>query len=475
MSDPNMSNIYTTSLVEENGTTYALTLPDPNGQKYLLVEGDTNGFEGQLEGSTLRGRLSAHNAATLRQCLTWLTPQPLGLATSAGFGDRLGIATPGHAAAVKGTGIAPIFAQQSVRENVRTRRTPQQVVDDAMWGLFEVGWREKWGADGDHAKTTADLDAFIAAGYTFFTIDPGEYVDDAAETDDLDTLKQKVENLDWEVLESTLSDLRQELLNTFEGENLNLTFDEHTLLKSAAKYGHAVAHTVKMARHLQANLSDFDLEMSVDETATTTSLHEHFYIVSELQRLNIPIVSLAPRFVGQFEKGVDYIGDLGELEANIKGHAAIQNHFGNSYKISLHSGSDKFAVYPIAMRWTQGRVHLKTAGTSYLEALRIFAEHDPMFFRDILEFARERYITDRHTYHVSAELSRLPNGDDLSDENLGTVLDQFDGRQILHVTFGSVLDHYGDDFHQKLRQFEQAYHAGLKSHFDKHLAPFIVE
>jgi hypothetical protein len=468
------NGIYEASIVQENGTSYALTLPDSQGKKYLQIDGNAGGFEGHADGSKMLCPLSPANAAHLRHRLSWLNPQPLGLATSAGFGDRLGIATPGHAAAVIGTGIAPIFAQQSVRENARTKRSPQQVVDDAMWGLFEVGWHGKWGADGDHAKTPTDLDAFIAAGYTFFTIDPGEFVDDVAETDDLDTLRQKVDGLDWEILESNPSALREQLLKTVEGEHLNLSFDEHTLLKSAAKYGHAVTHTVKMAHHLQANLSDFDLEMSVDETATTTSLHEHFYIVSELQRLQIPIVSLAPRFVGQFEKGVDYIGDLDELEANIKGHAAIQKYFGNSYKISLHSGSDKFAVYPIAMRWTGGRVHLKTAGTSYLEALRIFAIHDPTFFRDLLEFARQRYTADRQTYHVSADLSRLPNSDNLADNDLPNVLDQFDARQILHVTFGSVLDHFGDDFHQKLRQFEQAYHAGIKAHFDKHLAQFTV-
>lgn len=467
-------NIYGQSYVEIDGTSYALTLPDSEGKKYLLVEGDSENFEGNQDGTQLRCTLSSHNAAQLRERLPWLKPVPLGLATSAGFGDRLGIATPGHVYAVRDTGIAPIFAQQSVRENIRTKRSPQKVVDEAMWGLFEVGWRGEWGADGDHSKSTDDLDNFIAAGYTFYTIDPGEFVDDAAETDDLATLSKKVDALDWDVLESNPTTLRRQLLKTFKTQDLNLTFDEHTLLKSAAKYGHAVVHTIKMARHLQTNLTAFDLEMSVDETATTTSLHEHFYIVSELQRLQIPIVSLAPRFVGQFEKGVDYIGDLGELESNIKGHTAIQKYFGNSYKISLHSGSDKFAVYPIAMRWTEGRVHLKTAGTSYLEALRIFAEYDPKFFRDILEFARNRYTSDRQTYHVSAELSKLPEGDDLFDTELPTVLDQFDARQILHVTFGSVLDHYGEDFHERLRKLEQEYHMGIKRHFDKHLASFIA-
>ena len=67
-----------------------------------------------------------------------------------------------------------------MRENVRTGRSPQTVLDDAMWGILEMGWRDPWGADADHAKESSDLPPFIEAGYTFYTIDPNEYVDNAA-------------------------------------------------------------------------------------------------------------------------------------------------------------------------------------------------------------------------------------------------------------------------------------------------------
>ncbi|MBI5931543.1 MAG: hypothetical protein HY862_19705 [Chloroflexi bacterium] len=454
-----------------NGTIYRSAELD-NGQKALIVAGDSGGFEGQTisNNAELACALTPHNAAELRQRLAWLNPQPLGLATSAGFGDRLGVATPGHVQAVQGTGIAPIFAQQSVRENTRTGRTPQQVLDDAMWGVFESGWRSAWGADADHQKNTADLDQFIAAGYTFFTIDPGDFVDNDAETDDLETLRHKVAQLEWDILASDPTHLHADYLK--EWPSLNLNFDEYTLLKAAAKYGKAVVHTVKMARYLMARLTAFDLEMSVDETDIPTSFAEHFYIVSELKRLQIPVVSIAPRFVGRFEKGVDFIGDLTELDHNIAGHAAIQTHFGRTYKLSLHSGSDKFSVYPIAMRHTDGLVHLKTAGTSYLEALRILAVQTPTAFRDLFEFACNRYETDRKTYHVSAELARLPKH--VPDDELADLLDNFDARQILHVTFGSALHEYKELIQSTLKQHEAEYHAGLKSHFEKHLQPFVV-
>ena len=87
--------------------------------------------------------------------------------------------------------IAPIFPQQSIREMTRTGRTPIEVMDDATWGMFAEGWRDGTGADADHLKTTADIDACLAVGFSMFTIDPGEHVDSAADTADLATLRAK--------------------------------------------------------------------------------------------------------------------------------------------------------------------------------------------------------------------------------------------------------------------------------------------
>ena len=150
---------------------------------------------------------SASNAAALRQALPFLVPVPLGLRKSAGCGDRLGLATPGHIRAIRSSDMAPILAQQSIRENARTGRTPQEVMDDALWGVFQEGWREGFGADADHLKTTADINVCAAAGYTFYTIDPGEFVDNAADTASIEVLKQKVEALSWSDLESDWADI----------------------------------------------------------------------------------------------------------------------------------------------------------------------------------------------------------------------------------------------------------------------------
>ncbi|HSO24897.1 MAG TPA: tagaturonate epimerase family protein, partial [Chondromyces sp.] len=386
------------SIVREAGSTFLLARTT-GGDNVLAVGGDGGGFSGEPHESSglLMCPLSAANAEALRGRLPWLRPSPLGLKTSAGFGDQLGLATPGHVRAVRAVGgeagpIAPIFAQQSVRENARTGRTPQQVLDDALWGLFAEGWRAPWGADADHLKTADDVEAFAAAGYTFFTIDPGGHVDDEAHVARAGGIEAKVLALPWGALEDRLTDLEARYL----GRPIPLNggpflFERRDLWRAAAKYGRAVAHTAAMYRAIVERMgsSRFELEVSVDETASPTSVAEHVFIASELGRLGVRWVSLAPRFVGEFEKGVDYIGDLEAFAAEFARHAQVARTLG-PYKLSLHSGSDKFSIYPIAARLAAGGpgrgplVHLKTAGTSYLEALRTVAAAEPELFREIL-------------------------------------------------------------------------------------------
>jgi hypothetical protein len=221
--------------------------------------------------------------------------------------------------------------------------------------------------------------------------------------------------------------------------------------------------------------------MSVDETETPTTIPEHYFVANELKRLGVKWVSLAPRYIGRFEKGVDYIGDLAAFEADFARHVAIARALG-PYKLSLHSGSDKFSIYPIFARVAGELVHLKTAGTSYLEALRAIAGTDPDLFREILAFAFERYGEDRASYHVSADPAKVPASDQLADDELATVLDDFDGREMLHVTFGSVLtarDAYGgyrfrDRLLAALQADEEAHYAAIEAHFDRHIAPFAL-
>ena len=487
-------HVHPLSKIEQDGVIYGLS-EVVTGQHQLAVVAPTEAsiiasFEGEITTISgqpvLLGPLNAYNAAALRHQVAWLNPVVLGLGTSVGLGDRLGMATPGHLRAVREVGghISPIPAQQSIREMARTGRTPQQVLDEAMWGVFASGWREGFGADADHLKTTQDIDHCLAAGYTFYTFDPSEHVDTMADSASAATLHFQFIALPWQRLEDTPTALLARYLKAPKHiEGHLVSFDETiVLMRAAVKYGRAIAHVSEMYRHLaRVGIGyDWEIEISVDETEMPTTHAEHMYLATELRRLGVHWVSLAPRFVGHFEKGVDYRGDTTAFATDIAIHAAIARELG-PYKISLHSGSDKFSIYEVAARETRGVVHLKTAGTSYLEALRTIGQLDPALLRAIYAFACEHYPVDRASYHVSAQLDRAPVPSMVTDGTAPDLLEQFDAREILHVTFGSVLTAQMSDGSSRfynaimtlLRTHPNAYRDNLAAHFLRHLRPFV--
>lgn len=409
----------------------------------------------------------------------------LGLRPSFGFGDRIGLATPGHIEAMRraGAGIAPIFAQQSIREMTRTGRTPKDVVDAAVDGMKQSNWNGACGADADHLKTPADVDVTAAEGFTFFTIDPSDDVDGNADDYDEATLRARFVPIRGSVgwFESYVNH-RVSL-----PQGRSFTIDEHAVMRCAVKYGRAIEKAIDLARHIRAVSAaagrPFELELSIDETRQPTSLAEHYIIADQFRQHGLALVSIAPKFVGEFEKGVDYKGDLGELERSLVDHAALACELG-PYKLSLHSGSDKLSLYPILARTTDGSFHVKTAGTSYLEALRVVARHDESLFRRIIEVARQHFDRDKATYHVSADVNKLPSPDtvpgvaDLETIYLERWADVLagkgftkPGRQVLHCTFGTILmdPKLGRLIRQLLEAHFDTYTEVLADHFERHL------
>jgi hypothetical protein len=413
-----------------------------------------------------------------------LKPSPLGLAPSFGFGDRLGLATPGHLAALRDAGgpIRGIFAQQSIREMLRTRRGPHDVIQAAIDALDEAEFADKWSADADHLKTPEDIRRTMEAGFVLFTLDPSDEVDQAADT------------YDPEVVETKFAEVKgvAPWVDRYRGVAMRLDsgvieFDELALKRAAVKYARAIRRAIFLGQAVRdeaARLKQpFEIELSIDETAEPTTPAEHYIIVEQLREAGVALVSLAPRFVGDFEKGVDFKGDLAELERSLRLHAEIADRLG-PYKLSLHSGSDKLSMYPILARVTKGRFHVKTAGTSYLEALRVAAQYEPALFREIVQFSRRHFDRDKATYHVSATLRAVPAPDDIADMQQleGIYLERWDdvpegrgftqpGRQILHCTFGSVITDgkLGPALTALLRDRTLEYCDILREHFVRHL------
>ncbi|MEW6156237.1 MAG: tagaturonate epimerase family protein [Verrucomicrobiota bacterium] len=409
-------------------------------------------------------------------------PTVLGLKKSFGYGDRLGLATPGHLAASRKFDFAPIFAQQSIREMTRTQRTPDEVMRAAQQALAQAGYSDLWGADADHLKTAEDVRATAAAGFCFFTIDPSEFVNNQADAMSERELERLVAEMDHD---GTFPDSMWKdfyLVQNFEpGAGLSLQFSQETLFRAAVKYARAIAHSVTMSHHILQAMAGRarEIEISVDETETPTSALEHLFFGLELRRRGVrQVVSLAPRFVGEFEKGIDFRGDLQRFETSLRQHVEIAKYCG-PYKLSVHSGSDKFSAYPVIGRVCGDLLHVKTAGTSYLEALRVVARVAPRLFAEIAGYCRERFDADRKSYHISttpAEVEALPPFRGAAEESL--YLDERVGRQLLHVTFGSVLTvgtdasgrRFKDGILEILEKRADLYAEFLDVHFTKHLS-----
>ena len=366
----------------------------------------------------------------------------------------------------------------------RTGRSAQHVMDDACFGVLQAGFNGPHGADADHLKDADDVDVTAAAGFVFFTIDPSGGVDGQADDYPAEELlaryQQVREQVDW------VDRYKGQAVDLPTGTTIELT--EEACIRAAVKYGRAINHTLELGAYIAKVMKEhkraFEIELSVDETPQPTTLAEHYIIADQCRLGGLKnLVSLAPRYVGDFEKGVDYKGDLIALEVTLHDHAAIAQMLG-PYKLSLHSGSDKLSMYGLFAKATKGRFHVKTAGTSYLEALRVVARHDEPLFRRIIDFARSRYDTDKATYHVSAtnegvpEPAEVPSGTDLERLYLECWPDVPEGRgftepgrQILHCTFGSVLTdaELAPLVRSILETHPETYTTVLTEHFTKHL------
>ncbi len=401
-------------------------------------------------------------------------PKPLGIKPCFGFGDRTGLATPGHLHAYREYDgpIKPVFAQQSIRELERTGRSPSDVIENVADSLRSGSFRGDWGADADHLRTLEEINSMAGAGFVLYTLDPSQYVDYEVDNDDAKTIERKFHVIKCEI--PWIDSYFGRVIHIDGG--LTIEMDDATVKRTAVKYGRAVLEAIKMSEHIDSIMSkrkrDYEIELSIAHSPRPTTPAEHFLIVERCLLADMRLVGLSLRYMGEFEQGVDYRGDIGLFTQFLQAHAAIARQLGE-YKLSLHAGSDKLSLYEIIARETRGRFHIKTSGTSYLESLRVASQCDRTLFREIIDFSRERFNWDRATFQVSAQLERVPPPAAVTDDRQleSIYLDGDDGRQILHVTFGSVLtnDRYGPLLKDLLISESNIHVEVLASCFKKHL------
>jgi hypothetical protein len=414
--------------------------------------------------------LEARHAKVLQELFPFTKPRSLRQErTTIGMGDRLGRATAGQLRAARKYPVAPVLAQQSIRELEFTGRSFADVVADASFMVFEEGFERGFGADGDHLKTIEDMDTALAEHMPMITLDLTNVLKPEAADWSADEVQRAFAKLDAsfrERVEREYADQRFEL-----SDGAELTVGETEAERCAVMYGEALDFAETVNAHLKEQTGDrYDLEVSIDETTTPTLPEHHLFIARELYERGVTVSSLAPRFIGDFQKAVDYIGELSEFEEQFETHCRIARAFGD-YKISVHSGSDKFAVYPAVGRHTRGRFHLKTSGTSWLESLRVVAERRPELYRLIHRKAFEYFPEALKKYHITADVEAIPALDNLGDAELPRLLDDPNCRQLLHISYGGLLNdtEVREPLFRTLHEEEAAYYDALERHFDKHL------
>lgn len=458
-------------IAKDSKAKYLFILSEDMGVGAFNVEEKRNIMLDNKKYSFQKASLNYENLAILRKIFPHLNPSLCPKGKSFGTGDRLGMVSSAQMSCFEHKEIFPVLAQQSVRENTRTGRSWKNVINDAIWGYFESGSRKPFGADADHVKELEDIKKAADFSFNMFTVDPSDHIRDVS----------NLEKSEAEKIYSKYPDAKS-LRARYSGKKIEINgnsyfFKEDELVFIAVKYLDAIKHVSILYDFLKNYKKDgFDFEVSMDEIENPVTALEHFFITTELHNLGIDFDNLALRFTGKWEKAIDYIGDLKVLESEFKEHAEIAKYFG-SYKLSLHSGSEKLSTYPMFSELTGGNFHIKTAGTSYLEALRTIAEKSPNLFRKIYKFSFGCFEKDRVSYHLSTDTGNLPDIENMDDTKLINFLNWPNSRQVLHVTFGSVLtakDDKGmglfkDELFSKLFENEAAHYNYVSSNIEKHL------
>jgi len=344
-----------------------------------------------------------------------------------------------------GIDVTPVW-NKSNREHSFIGSEPQSVFDAAQAAVKAQGWNKHWHVDADHIRLET-VDRFIGCS-DFFTIDVADSIGQPAATADVQAFVAR----------------HPELVGTVSiaGVGAPFTTTRADVERVAAKYLLAIQDAGRIYRHIAAKKGEANIiaEVSMDETDAPQTPPELLIILAALADEKVRAQTIAPKFTGRFNKGVDYVGDLAQFEREFNDDLAVIAHAVGRYglsanlKLSVHSGSDKFSLYPIirrALGRTGAGVHLKTAGTTWLEELIGLAEAGG----DGLALAKEIYayalahvdeLCAPYASVIDINRSKLPSAATVNDwtgPQLANALrhipthPEFNPhiRQLLHVSF----------------------------------------
>jgi hypothetical protein len=267
-----------------------------------------------------------------------------------------------------GVEVIPVW-NKSNREHLIIGSEPSATRAAADAAVKSLGWAKPYFCDADHINLTT-VDRFLAP-CDFFTIDVADYIGKPADPASIDAFVGRHSELVGVI--------------NLDGVEQGIEISPGLLRNTAAKFLFAVQEARKIYRKIEAakGKGNFIPEVSMDETDSAQTPAELLIILSAIADEGIPIQTIAPKFSGRFNKGVDYVGDVAQFAREMAlDMAAIRYavaHYGlpANLKLSVHSGSDKFSIYPAihaSMNKFSTGVHLKTAGTTWLEEITGLAE-----------------------------------------------------------------------------------------------------
>jgi hypothetical protein len=404
---------------------------------------------------------------------------------SMGVGDRFGHQARAQLAAIIkarsfGVAVAPVW-NKSFREHSIIGTCPDDVREAVTQAVNAFSFNGEYHVDADHISLK-NVDLFMDAS-DFFTLDVADFSGKAASTKDIKAFLKKHADLIGKRL-------------AIPGIKRAITVNAKEAEAIAGKYLLAVREAGKLYRYIESKkgAGNFIAEVSMDETDLPQTPVDMLFILAAVADEKIPAQTIAPKFTGRFNKGVDYVGDLDQFKKEFNEDLAVIRYaiekfaLPKNLKLSVHSGSDKFSIYPImreALRRFDAGLHLKTAGTTWLEELIGLAAAGGKgleLAKDIYAQAYKRFaeLCQPYATVIDIDIDKLPKPSAAakwSTEKFCSTLrhDQSNPdynlhfRQMLHVAF-RIAAEMGDTYIDALEEFEPVVALNVTANiFERHL------
>lgn len=403
---------------------------------------------------------------------------------SLGIGDRFNHEGKAQLRAIikaknNGVDVTPVW-NKSNREHNIVHSEPEGTRIEADEAVRILEWEDTYCVDADHINLT-NVDRFIDHA-DFFTLDVAMYIGNASSAADVEEFIELCTVLGDSV---SIPGIEEQIVITEE------------LLKSVAgKYLAAIKEAGKIYRHIvsKKGVGNFVTEVSMDEVETPQTPVDMFFILKMIANESIPAQTIAPKFTGRFNKGVDYVGDVEQFAKEFEQDVLVIDYavseFGlpEDLKLSVHSGSDKFTIYPvmaeIIKKYDKG-IHVKTAGTTWLEeviGLSVSGDEGLEVAKEIYinALARKEELCAPYADVIGIDDSKLPTPEEVADwsgEKYANTLRHIPGhadynpnfRQLIHVGY-KVAAEMGEGYTGLLKKYANVVGGCVEENiYDRHL------